>query len=59
MTAYFVWFGSSLFFGIVGAWLFKKRGLNPVLGFLVGAVANLLFLFIWKRIQERRPRKTV
>ena len=59
MTAYFVWFGSSLVFGIIGAVVFKKYHLNPVLGFLVGAVANLLFLFIWKRIQERRRRKTV
>jgi hypothetical protein len=48
---------SSLVFGIVGALLFKKYRLNPILGFLAGALANLLFFLIWKLIQERQRHK--
>ncbi len=54
MTTYFMWFLSSLIFGIIGAWLFAYKRRSPFLGFAVGFMLNVLVLVLWKRFANKK-----
>lgn len=56
---YAIWLVTSVIAGLVGAWAAQRRNRNPLAGFVIGAIANVLILvWLYRRAQKAPNRRT-